>query len=401
MKEAELLFDETISTGLEVDAPFYNALLLGYCRTKKFGQALKLLETMKSREAYCHPTLHTYGILIMGFGKGKKYNQAKKLFEEVRERNLKPNLALYNTMLNICKENRDSEALEKLLEEMEAQEIVPDSITYTGLLKFFQEERLFDRILQLGEFLLNRPGNGLMDEKLYSAIISTAGEMGRFDLVEMSFKQMIETGFKVDEICLYSLLNSMLKCGKEALFDEFWEEMKKKSGETGLRLYHINEEVNDSSLVASFRNLRQKIPPISTQILNLVLERHSFEGKVREMEETLEFMEEQSLSWNKQTYEALLWGYAKAGNVRKVEDLVGNLRKASYGLSRRAFNALIEVYGSTGQLEKMEMSFKQMKKGWIEPDEETWISLQKSYEILGVREMADFSFQQLTILRRK
>ncbi|TXG65662.1 hypothetical protein EZV62_006937 [Acer yangbiense] len=121
-EEGEKLFNELISTKVELGSTVYNTLISVCCKNGNIEAAFRLLDDMRSRGI--PPTSGTYSSLIHGMCNLGLVEDAQSIFEEIRKEGVLPNVVCYTALIGNMKEAA------KLLYEMAKNGIVQDDITY-------------------------------------------------------------------------------------------------------------------------------------------------------------------------------------------------------------------------------------------------------------------------------
>ncbi|KAK9699654.1 hypothetical protein RND81_08G187500 [Saponaria officinalis] len=134
----ELFYHEMVKRGFKPNGITYNIRIDAYCKKRCFGDALRLLQEMESRNSM--PTLETITTLIHGAGIARNLTRAWELFNELPTRNLIPDVEAYNAMISVLVRCRDIDSAITLMNQMEEKYIAPDGLTYHtlfhGLMKF-------------------------------------------------------------------------------------------------------------------------------------------------------------------------------------------------------------------------------------------------------------------------
>ncbi|CAN0896990.1 Pentatricopeptide repeat-containing protein At1g09900 [Linum grandiflorum] len=104
------LLERSKEITLEIRA--YSGYVIGLCSAGEADDALNLLRRLHSEEGRCKPDVYLYNIVINAMlGKGR-FEQVMKLLDEMRSKGIKPDAVTCNTMVGwMCKQGRLDEAI--------------------------------------------------------------------------------------------------------------------------------------------------------------------------------------------------------------------------------------------------------------------------------------------------
>ncbi|GLU03005.1 hypothetical protein SLE2022_202280 [Rubroshorea leprosula] len=140
MIEANKVFPEMCSKGLEPDEVTCTALIDGYSRVNKMKYTFLLHNQMV--QVGLVPNVVTYSALAYGLCKSGKLDTANELIHEMCGKGLQLNIITYNVMVNgLCKAGNIVQAI-KLIKDMEVVgRLNPDTFTYTTLMDAYCKAR--------------------------------------------------------------------------------------------------------------------------------------------------------------------------------------------------------------------------------------------------------------------
>lgn len=165
------LLQEMVHQGIEPNVITYSAIIKGYCQNRRLDKAFELLADMK-RNSNVGPDEHTYNTLLNGCacqglyergiglleemqmggvapsnftvsvlvklcGRARRPVEAFELCQQLSDKyGLKPNVHVYNNLINVCITQRSQMARAmEVLERMIGENVRPDTRTYTLLLR--------------------------------------------------------------------------------------------------------------------------------------------------------------------------------------------------------------------------------------------------------------------------
>jgi pentatricopeptide repeat protein len=139
------------SMGENVTPHSYEILISGYARRNQWAHASKLLVKMEEifasgddsttagrKDAEPLPSLNTYQTVLTSFANGGQYDRMMSLLTKMRRRGMRPTVYTYNSLMNICAQEKPSrwkEALSLLSQCQREPGINPDLVTYTTAMR--------------------------------------------------------------------------------------------------------------------------------------------------------------------------------------------------------------------------------------------------------------------------
>jgi pentatricopeptide repeat protein len=128
-----LLNEMKLTKGLQPDEIAYNTVLDGCARHGLFDSGLALLQDME--DAGVKPSCYTLSLLVKLANRSRRLNQAFELCDTVsRKHCIRPNIHVFNNLMQACTNHRDHERALKVLERAARERAYPDARTYSILL---------------------------------------------------------------------------------------------------------------------------------------------------------------------------------------------------------------------------------------------------------------------------
>ncbi|KAL9227194.1 hypothetical protein vseg_002917 [Gypsophila vaccaria] len=256
----ELFYHEMVKRGFKPNDITYNIRIDAYCKKGCFGDAVRLLQEMESRNFT--PTLETITTLIHGAGIAKNGTRAWEFFNELTIRNLVPDVGAYNAMISVLVGSRDIDSAVTLMNQMEEKHIAPDGLTYhtlfyglmkskgiegvTGLyekmtsnnfvpmtrtvvmlMKFFCNNNHVDLGLKLWEYMMEK-GSCPHDHAL-ALLVTGLCSRGRVQDAFECAKQMLSRGRHMSESVFHMLQRFLEEAGEADKLRELDENIRKLS----------------------------------------------------------------------------------------------------------------------------------------------------------------------------
>ena len=268
LRITEYILNIMITNKIKASLVTFNTLLDLYIRKGDYKMTWHLFDTLASLRDPA-PDNFTYSIMINGIKNMEKpdLNKALELFEIYKKTN-KPDLIIYNSLLDVCISCRKFEYVWKIHDEIKAIESIKcDEVTYNTLIKgcsklgeydqaalFFQEMKsngvkpnkiTYNSMMDL--FVKKKDFNGLMatlemmksnglipDQFSYSIVLngikSCKTNKDTFKSTMSYITQVIEDGtIKPDEVFYNSLIDVCIKYNEVEMALSFYEDMQKKN----------------------------------------------------------------------------------------------------------------------------------------------------------------------------
>lgn len=201
ISRAPALLDDMVRQGAEPNLITYSSILKGYCQDNKLDKALELMEHMKGSSRFrpdeityntlldgcarqglydrgmlvladmesagVRPTNFTLSVLVKLANRGRRIERCFELAEALpRKYNFRPNVHVYNNLIQACVNHKDLPRALTVLEGMARQQppVRPDSRTVTLLLRGCLSAGLPEDCASLLRFMLGLsvPAGGLL-----------------------------------------------------------------------------------------------------------------------------------------------------------------------------------------------------------------------------------------------
>ncbi|XP_057453074.1 pentatricopeptide repeat-containing protein At2g15630, mitochondrial-like [Lotus japonicus] len=134
-----LLYDEMVEKRIQPNLLTYNTMMLACCRCWEVEEAQKLFDEMKTRGI--NPDYNSYNLLIGGYSDKKGVmKEAFRVYDEMLKMGFDPTITTYDSLIiGLCNEN-EVEHAEELLKEMVSKGIcTQNDRTYLALTKIIKE----------------------------------------------------------------------------------------------------------------------------------------------------------------------------------------------------------------------------------------------------------------------
>merc|ERR1719487_2967723 len=184
LEGAMQVFRKLQSTGVQLTALVYNALLDSCVQCGKVNVALQHFKEMKDLGLV---DVVSYNTLLKAYLKQGQIVKARKLLTEMSESNIQANQVTYNEMLNALVSVKDRHEMWALVREMNTMGMRPNSVTCSIILKSLTAHSAPDDVRQAMALIDNLQED--MDEVLFASVIEACVRVGQLDLLSSKLQQ--------------------------------------------------------------------------------------------------------------------------------------------------------------------------------------------------------------------
>jgi len=371
------------------------------------------------------PTLETYKEILVNLNLKQKEELAKEiseheilnLFTELKNRNLTPDLELYNSLMTVLLGAHKFEQAYEIFEEMQVDSHEPNIQTILNLLKIhkctvykkndstnkndrlnkldklfntFAAKRLPENLNtttlnDLLEALMNcnkyapieklfntALDNEIFDINTFSLMIKSFSQENRFDRAYETLQKMKLFNQEPNEIVYGCLLNCAVKCSKFDQIKKIWEEMKEKSIEPNCIIYSIlikayNKMKLYDTALEIFEQISQEGKNSNIVIYNAILDVCVNSKNLEKLKEIYEYIKTMSNICpnfpkpNLITYSTIIKGFAVSHKMDDALELYENLKTQEIELDEVLFNTLIDGFARNGDDKKAIKIYEEAK----------------------------------------
>jgi len=138
LTNAMRLFKEMPMEAVPYNTITYNSIIDACIKCGDLPQAEQLLREMTSPDSKLEPDLITFSTLVKGYCHIGDIDKALRVAEAIKERGLRKDELVYNTLMDGCVKANDITAGVGLFEEMVQQQMRPSAITHSILVRLYQ-----------------------------------------------------------------------------------------------------------------------------------------------------------------------------------------------------------------------------------------------------------------------
>jgi pentatricopeptide repeat protein len=423
--KAELFFNSIPSP----DTVAYSTLLNIYAYNENIDKALKLFKQMQldfesGKNKNCRPNLHTYNTILNALQKSNRSDAAEKAeqffksipspdtvtyntllnihaqtgeidkalilvqqmrmdFDSGKNKDCRPDMHTYATILNALQKSSRSDALEKA--ELFFDLIPsPNTVTYTTLLNIYAQNGEIDKALNLVQHMQSDYDSGNKDCRpnmhTYATILNALHKLNRSDAAEKAelFFNAIPSP---DTVTYNTLLNIYAHYGNIDKALNLVQQMqmdfdsgKNKDCRPDMHTYNtiLNalQNLNRSDAAAKAKQFFNLIPSPNTVTYNTLLNMYAHKG---EIEEALNLVQQMQIDFdsgknkncrpNLRTYTTILNALLKSNRSDALEK-AEQFCNAIPSPNTVTYTTLLNVYAQNGEIEKVLNLFQQMQSDY-------------------------------------
>mmetsp|Transcript_36260 Transcript_36260/g.67740 ORF Transcript_36260/g.67740 Transcript_36260/m.67740 type:complete len:1031 (+) Transcript_36260:143-3235(+) len=410
------LYEQILADGLEPDAIMYGCLM-------KF--AVECGRTDLSRELFAKVPnfdIQHYMSLIRAAGRDKDIQKAFQVLQKLKETGIKPDLAAYNCVLDVCVSSGDLARARELMAEMRTFSQL-DVITYNTFLKGFCAA---GDIRGAKELLAEMERDGLPPNDVsYNCLINAAVSKGLWQEAWNTVEMMQRSGVKVDcytisimmkalkknripehvgrslalldnsgldvcsdEVLLNTVLETCIRhrdhCRLQSIVDSF----SKCSLQPGVHTYgslikacSILKRV-DKSWELWKKMVDERAMPPNSIVLGCMLDALVCNERVEDAVSLFQTWREK-VPPNTIMYSTLVKGFANSHQASRAMDIWQEMRASKMEMNTVVYNGVIDAHARLGLMDEVSLLVQSMEPDRCTPDAITYSTIVKGYCITG------------------
>ncbi|OVA12192.1 Pentatricopeptide repeat [Macleaya cordata] len=402
------LVEEVLRQGLVLDHAAYSHLIRGFCKEKRFHEALAILETMLKRDMtpsmdVCSPLIYQlcrshklekamdlkdimlrkepttsvslYCALVNGLCKIHQTGKATLQFQEMVVKGISPDTETYNSMIQGCCQEYNFRRVEELLSIMLRKNISISILTYRSFVSLMCMQGKVLHALSLKEYMV-REGKSLF-LIVQNILIFHLLQTGNCSLVTTVLDEMQRNGFSPDEFTYNFLVFGYYKCkdfskSMDALKTMIDKDLRPSNRSLKIIITHLcsRGELDKSLELSRVMELNGWVhgSVVQNAIAGSLLTR----GRLQEAENFLTQMEEKDLIPDTINYDMLIKQFCWHGKPNKAVNLLNVMLKRGSVPSSTSYDALIQGLCNCKQLDGALDLHVEMLVRNLKPSIESW-----------------------------
>ncbi|KAJ3673619.1 hypothetical protein LUZ60_005611 [Juncus effusus] len=179
-------------------------MIKNYARAGNYDGALNVFEEMRALEI--KPNLIIYNCLLDAMKHANRPWQVKTIYKEMLKNNFEPDRTTFVTLIRSFSKARYAKDALNIYQQMKEQNIRLDTMLYNHLLSMCADLGLLEETEQLFEEMKNLPEGSRPDSWTFSSVLTAYSCSGRVSDAERVFNEMLNAGFKPDIFLFTSLV---------------------------------------------------------------------------------------------------------------------------------------------------------------------------------------------------
>lgn len=381
----------------------YVAAMRAACEGGSWKQSLDIWEEMQ--QDLVQPSGHAYSAAISACASGNQWQRASSLFTEMVSSGIKPDVVSCTALLTALASSGEADRAEAILKWMLDNEIKPNNQTYRVLLMALAKGGKCDRAVEV-LFKMQLPEWGAVKPNayIYSALLKSLGDQGKWRLAEAVFRQEEERELKsmASQAKKAQERKSMLERGFDSGSNEksplasYTEDLLNRAMPA---LTDLGGDVKGNELLSlPFLSLSSTFASFSSPSLELSKRPMrvepipaSISNSYPIQESDIEYNHTQPPIINEVVCGALMIAYERSGLWSEAVKVLGRARRLGLDPNTIMYNIAISAAGKAGQLDVVERLFLAAKS----PDSVTYETVIASYGLCGRSEEAELWFSKL------
>ena len=327
--------------GLSNDTRVYNELIKWFCLMGNVKDVLKTKSEMVRDEV--QPDAVTFTWIMRALGKFYP-RQAERFYQELRSLRIRPDSALYTTLIGLFGDLGNYERVEELRNEISSREtagtlaVYPH--TYAVLLRIYNYD---------------------------------------LDKIEELWKECVAKGISEHDHVVTTLLHAYANhpsnfSGNNTI------DVTSKSTSTGNK----NEENSSNSEttktgIQRLEKFLSTLPAWSTSVYNVLLNLHGKTGEIEKVNELLDKMKREGTQLNDVTFGTLVNVFGKAKQTDKVAEVMEMIKQQEGQVTANFYSILASTYSKLGDTDGIDEAWEDMMASRLFPDTETYNSFLTLY----------------------
>uniref|UniRef100_A0A7I4DQ64 PROP1-like PPR domain-containing protein n=1 Tax=Physcomitrium patens TaxID=3218 RepID=A0A7I4DQ64_PHYPA len=209
---AKKIFSD-MDDSVKKDTVLYNSLLHAYCKSGQVETANELFNSMKQKD--CRPDLSTYNTIMNMYVKTDVgLTKVLSLFKEMCLQGIQPDVVSYDILLAACAPKQHVKEAQRIFDTMKKRRgIKPTVVTYTSLITVYANAGDFRSAMQVfGEMVAEKCQPNV---KTFTSLINSCRKGGHVEEAQTIFEAMKEYGVKPNVVTYNALINVYTERGEQ------------------------------------------------------------------------------------------------------------------------------------------------------------------------------------------
>ncbi|PIN13570.1 hypothetical protein CDL12_13805 [Handroanthus impetiginosus] len=356
----------------------FSIIVSELCKRGDFPLAIDVLDQIEERGI--KPNVAIYDSIISCLGRQRMIHVAENFFYRMLECGIDPDETIFITMINAYSKNGWANEAHELFRKMTEYNLRPNSHAYTALIPGLVKKNMIEKgCLYLDRMLKD----GYMPNAvLYTSLIKQFLRKREFEFAFKLVDLMEKSDVEQDLVTYITLVSGV--CRNTRLFDGKWYLSNDKSDKGKEMLFHLLHQKtilsNGKSLKILIRSqeemkcfalkLIQKIKTVpfmpDLYLYNGIISGFCWAQSMQEAYEHLNLMQREGVHPNHVTFTILIGGHIQSGEIDVAVALFNKMNANGLAPDRLLFNTLIRGFCKFGRLlEALSLSHMMQKRGFL------------------------------------
>lgn len=218
---AEKIFTD-MNESVQKDTVLYNSLLHARSQAGQVDAAVELFQSMKEKN--CRPDLYTYNTIMNMYVKAETgLAKVLSVFKEMCLLGIQPDVVSYDILLAACASGERVKEAQRIFGAMKKRGVKPTVVTYTSLITVYAQTGDFRSAMQVfGEMAAEKCEPNV---KTFTSLINACRGGGHIEEAQTIFEAMKEYGVKPNVMTYNALINVYTERGEHGRAQSIFLEM--------------------------------------------------------------------------------------------------------------------------------------------------------------------------------
>ena len=394
--EAEILVSEMDERGLEIDEFTQSALTRMYIEA---GMLKKSWLWFRRFHLEGNMSSECYSANIDAYGERDHILEAEKAFLCCKERR-KLSVLEFNVMIKAYGISNKYEKACQLIDSMENHGVLPDKCSYNSLIQILASADLPHKAKF---YLMKMQEAQLVTDCIpYCAVISSFIKLGKLEMAEGLFEEMIGYNVQPDVVIYGVLINAFADVGNVREAVNYVNAMRNAGLPMNAIIYNSLIKLYTKvgyleEAQGAYKMLQASEVGPDVYSSNCMIDLYSERSVVKQAEEIFESLKRKGAA-NEFSFAMMLCMYKKIGKFKEAFQIVQKMRELGLVTDLLSYNNVLGLYAMEGRFKDAVGTFKEMIEASIQPDDCTFKSLGAILVKCGISKQA---VGKLEITRKK
>nr|CAG8440174.1 5779_t:CDS:2 [Entrophospora candida] len=381
----------------KLDAGLIKEVVIILSDKKKFDEATKILNKLKSLKMKCDPIIYTN--LIENYTSEKMFDVSDGLLKEMAMQNYKLDTASYTSMIRYYHQTENYVKALEVIEDMLEMKADPNLSTFREIFHVYAKINKVDKISQMTSMMKKM---GIKPDKYtYSSILDLFSNIKNIKMMEMTFNHMIKDGVDPNTVTYDNMIHGYGRANKLHKSVEIYQKMLDEGIKPDVRTYNglISLFAKKNDLIGAcilFNEMCEFNLTPDLYTYSSLLNVYARTSRLQEAEEIINQMKNNGIEPQTATYNMLIMGHAKEGNMIRVQEIFEYMLSASIIADHYTYSCAAYGFCIKGELDKaIAMLDHMLNNSEIKPDAHVYTVLIHGYMKISEFEKAKKIYEDM------